>query len=188
MTQQQFNNNFDREIGWEDTIQKDSEFVFLPDGLYWFTVKEYERGRHTPNPQNPGKLPACPKATVHLTIVANEGEIELRHNLFLHSSTEGMLSAFFGAIGQKRKGEPLRMDWNAIIGKVGVCKVGSREYNGNKYNEVKGMIYAEDVDYTKVLNAQPGQYQQQPAPAYQQPAQGQGYQQQPTQGYNPGQF
>lgn len=175
MTQQQYNNNFDREFGWDDTIQKDSEFVLLPDGLYWFTVKEYERGRHTPNPQNPGKLPACNKATVHLTIVANEGETELRHNLFLHSSTEGMLSAFFGAIGQKRKGEPLRMDWNAIIGKVGVCKVGNREYNGNKYNEVKGMIYAEDVDYTKVLNAQPGQYQQQPAPQYQQqPAQPQG--------------
>lgn len=178
MTQQQFNNNFDREFGWDDTIQKDSEFVFLPDGLYWFTVKEYERGRHTPNPQNPGKLPACPKATVHLAVVANEGETELRHNLFLHSTTEGMLSAFFGAIGQKRKGEPLRMDWNAIIGKTGVCKVGSREYNGNKYNEVKGMIYAEDVDYTKVLNAQPGQAQnyQQPAPQYQQqpqqPAQG----------------
>lgn len=168
MTQQQFNNNFEREFGWDDTIQKDSEFVFLPDGLYYFTVKSYDRGRHTPNPQNPGKLPACPKATVHLTIVANEGETELRHNLFLHSSTEGMLSAFFGSIGQKRKGEPLRMDWNAIIGKVGVCKVGSREYNGNKYNEVKGMIYAEDVDYTKVLNAQPGQYQQQPAPQYQQ--------------------
>lgn len=177
MTQQQYNNNFDREFGWEDTIQKDSEFVFLPDGLYWFTVKKYERGRHTPNPQNPGKLPACPKATVHLTIVANEGETELRHNLFLHSSTEGMLSAFFGAIGQKRKGEPLRMDWNAIIGKVGVCKVGSREYNGNKYNEVKGMIYAEDVDYTKVLNAQPGQQ----APAYQQPTQQYQQPQQPAQ-------
>ena len=131
MTQQQYNNNFEREFGWDDTIQKDSEFVLLPDGL----------------------------------------------NLFLHSSTEGMLSAFFGAIGQKRKGEPLRMDWDAIIGKVGVCKVGSREYNGNKYNEVKGMIYAEDVDYTKVLNAQPGQqdpsYQQQ-ASQYQQPAQPQG--------------
>lgn len=180
MTQQQFNNNFDREFGWDDTIQKDSEFVFLPDGLYWFTVKSYDRGRHTPNPQNSGKLPACPKATVHLTIVANEGETELRHNLFLHSSTEGMLSAFFGAIGQKRKGEPLRMDWNAIIGKVGVCKVGSREYNGNKYNEVKGMIYVEDVDYTKILNAQPGQYQQQQTPAYQQPT---SQYQQPTSQY-----
>ena len=172
MTQQQYNNNFEREFGWDDTIQKDSEFVLLPEGLYYFTVKSYDRGRHTPNPQNPGKLPAC--ATVYLQIVANEGETELRHNLFLHSSTEGMLSAFFGAIGQKRKGEPLRMDWNSIVGKVGVCKVGIREYNGNKYNEAKSMIYAEDVDYTKVLNAQPGQAQ--------------GFQQQPTQGFNPGQF
>lgn len=183
MTQQQYNNNFDREFGWDDTIQKDSEFVLLPEGLYYFTVASYERGRHTPNPQNPGKLPACPKATVYLKIVANEGETELRHNLFLHSSTEGMLSAFFGAIGQKRKGEPLRMDWNSIIGKTGVCKVGIREYNGNKYNEVKSMIYAEDVDYTKVLNAQPGQAQ-----AYQAQPQPQQFQQQSQQGYNPGQF
>ena len=113
MTQQQFN-NFEREYDWNDTIQKDAEFTLLPEGLYNFTVKSYERGRHTPNPQNPGKLPACNKATVHIRIVANEGETELKHNLFLHSSTEGMLSAFFGAIGQKSKGEPFRMDWKAI--------------------------------------------------------------------------
>lgn len=184
MTQQQFN-NFDREYDWNDTIQKDAEFTLLPEGLYNFTVKSYERGRHTPNPQNPGKLPACNKATVYIQIVANEGETELRHNLFLHSSTEGMLSAFFGAIGQKRKGEPLRMDWNAIVGRTGVCKVGFREYNGNKYNEVKGMIYAEDVDYTKVLNQQPGQTTQ---ASYQQPQQ-QNFGQQPGQaGYQAGQF
>ena len=62
MIQQQYNNNFEREFSWDDTIQKDSEFVLLPEGLYYFTVKSYDRGRHTPNPQNPGKLPACPKA------------------------------------------------------------------------------------------------------------------------------
>lgn len=184
MTQQQFN-NFEREYDWNDTIQKDAEFTLLPEGLYNFTVKSYDRGRHTPNPQNPGKLPACNKATVHIQIVANEGETELRHNLFLHSSTEGMLSAFFGAIGQKRKGEPLRMDWNAIVGKTGVCKVGVREYNGNKYNEVKGMIYAEDVDYTKVLNQQVGQA---PQASYQQPQQNFGQQPQGQAGYQAGQF
>ena len=182
MTQQQYN-NFEREIGWEDTIEKDSDFVLLPDGLYFFTVVGMERTRHTPNPQNPGKLPACNKAIVSIKIVANEGETELRYNLFLHSTTEGMLSAFFGAIGQKRKGEPLRMDWNAIVGKTGVCKVGVREYNGNKYNEVKGMIYAEDVDYTKVLNQQPGQTTQ---ASYQQPQQN--FAQQPQAGYQAGQF
>ena len=39
------------------------------------------------------------------------------------------------------------------------------------------MIYAEDVDYTKVLNAQPGQQ----APSYQQPAQQYQQPQQPAQ-------
>lgn len=183
MTQQQYN-NFERELGWEDTIQKDSEFVLLPDGLYYFTVLSLERGRHTPNPQNPGKLPACPKASVSVKIVANEGETELRHNLFLHSSTEGMLSAFFAAIGQKKKGEPLKMDWNTIIGKTGVCKVGHREYNGRTYNEIKSMLYPEDVDFAKVLNQQSGQAMQ---PSYQQPQQP-NFSQQPQAGYQAGQF
>ena len=185
MTQQQYN-NFDHEIGWEDTIEKDSDFVLLPDGLYYFTVVGMERTRHTPNPQNPGKLPACNKAIVSIKIVANEGETELRHNLFLHSSTEGMLSAFFAAIGQKKKGEPLRMDWNTIIGATGVCKVGTRQYKENNYNEVKSMLYPEDVDYTKVLNQQPGQVTQ---ASYQQP-QPQNFGQQPQgqAGYQAGQF
>ena len=130
MTQQQYN-NFERELGWEDAIEKDSEYVLLPDGLYHFTVIGMERTRHTPNPQNPGKLPACNKAIVSIKIVANEGETELRHNLFLHSSTEGMLSAFFAAIGQKKKGELFRMNWNTIIGATGVCKVGTRQYKEN---------------------------------------------------------
>lgn len=183
MTQQY--NNFEHEIGWEDTIEKDSDRVLLPDGLYYFTVVGMERTRHTP--QSGGKLPACNKAIVSIKIVANEGETELRHNLFLHSSTEGMLSAFFAAIGQKKKGEPLRMNWNTIIGTTGVCKVGTRQYNNNNYNEVKSMLYPKDVDYTKVLNQQPGQAAQ---PAYQQlqQPQQQNFAQQPQAGYQAGQF
>ena len=174
MTQQQYN-NFEREFGWEDTIEKDSEYVLLPDGLYHFTVIGMERTR---------------QAIVSIKIVANEGETELRHNLFLHSSTEGMLSAFFAAIGQKKKGEPLRMNWNTIIGATGVCKVGTRQYKENNYNEVKSMLYPEDVDYTKVLNQQLGQVTQ---ASYQQPQQPQqsNFAQQPQQpqaGYQAGQF
>ena len=97
-----------------------------------------------------------------------------------------MLSAFFAAIGQKKKGEPLRMNWNTIIGATGVCKVGTRQYNGNNYNEVKSMLYPEDVDYTKVLNQQPGQAAQ---PSYQQPQQPNFAQQPQAQaGYQAGQF
>lgn len=165
MTQQY--NQAEREFGWDDTIQQESpEFILLPEGLYNFVVKSFERGRHMPNPQNPGKLPACNKATVFIEISTDQGEAVLKHNLFLHSSTEGLLSAFFGAIGQKKKGEPLKMNWQTIVGARGVCKVGIKTYNGNQYNEVKAMLYPEDVDQTKVLNGQAVQQSYQTQPQY----------------------
>lgn len=151
-----YNNNFDRELDWDSEIVKDSEYVLLPPGLYQFTVEGYERAQHTPSPNNPNaKLPSCPKAIVSIKIDANEGEKTLKHNLFLHSSVEGMLSAFFGAIGLKKKGEPFNMGaaWKQIAGTTGVCKVVVKDSNnGNQYNEIKGMIYKEDVDITNVLN------------------------------------
>lgn len=166
----EYNNNFEREFGWDDTIQEDAkEFITLQPGDYVFTVTDFERARHTPNPQKTGKLPACNKAVISLEIETDEGVASLKHNLFLHSSTEGMLSAFFGAIGQKKHGEPLKMNWITVVGATGVCSVKNRTYNDNVYNEVKSMIYADSVDWTKVLNAntQP----QAPQPTYQQPAQ-----------------
>lgn len=151
-----YNNNFDRELDWDSEIVKDSEYVLLPPGLYQFTVEGYERAQHTPSPNNPNaKLPSCPKAIVSIKIDANEGEKTLKHNLFLHSSVEGMLSAFFGAIGLKKKGEPFNMGaaWEQIAGTTGVCKVVVKDSsNGNQFNEIKGMIYKEDVDITNVLN------------------------------------
>ena len=74
-------NNFEREFGWDDTIQQDSTFTLLPVGLYEFTVKSFERQRHTPNPQNPGKLPACPKAVVSIEI-----DTQAQKECFHHSS------------------------------------------------------------------------------------------------------
>lgn len=170
---QQFN-NVERELSWEDEIVSDgAQFVQLTPGDYQFTVTNFERGRHTPNPNNPNaKLPACNKAIITIEIETADGVSQLTHNLFLHTSTEGMLSAFFGAIGQKKHGEPLRMNWNAVIGSKGVARInkrkGSGEYADKEYDNIKSMIYADQVDWTKVLNAQgPAQGQ----PTYQTPAQ-----------------
>jgi hypothetical protein len=156
-------NNFERELDWDAEIVKDSEFVLLQPGLYQFTCLGYERTQHEPTNPN-SKLPRCKKAIVSLKIETNEGETTLKHNLFLHNCVEGLLSAFFGAIGLKKKGEPFNMGpaWAQIAGTTGVCKVGIREYNGNQYNEVKSMIYKDDVDITKVLNVQNPFAQQQP--------------------------
>lgn len=183
----EYNNNFDREFGWDDVIEKDGgEFISLTPGDYKFTVTELERGRHTPNQTNPGKLPACPKATVSIKIETEQGEAILKHNLFLHSSTEGMLSAFFGSIGQKKHGEPLKMNWGTVIGATGVCRVNKRkgtgQYADQEFDNIKSMIYADEVDYSKVLNANI-QAKQAQTP-YQQPIQ-QATPQQPVQQQQP---
>lgn len=166
----EYNNNYEREFGWDDTITADSSFVILEPGEYWFKVKSYERGRYTPGPNS--KLPACNKATLELEITTNTGEVKtVKHNLFLHSRTEGMLSAFFGAIGQKKHGEPLKMNWQTVPQAVGVCSIKkSLSSNGNEFNEVGYMVYADEVNPTKQLNQRPqsGAYTQ---PMYQQPTQ-----------------
>lgn len=134
-------NNQGYELGWDDPIEHDSpEFVVLPEGDYEFEVIEFERARH------PGseKLPPCNKAIVHLKIEGPEGISIIRHNLFLHTITEGMLCAFFTGIGQRKKGEKIKMNWNQVIGSRGRAKVGIRKYEGKEYNEIKRFYEPEE--------------------------------------------
>lgn len=138
------NNNIERELGWDDTIEKDSGFVLLPEGEYDFVVKMYERGRFNGS----DKMPPCAQATVHIEIDSPEGTATIKNNLFLHTKTEGILSSFFASIGQKKKGEPLRMNWNMVTGARGRCVVSQREYNGNTYNEIKRFLPMEDNQQT----------------------------------------
>jgi len=173
--------NIEREFGWDDTIQNDggSEFVLLPEGDYNFTVKKFERARFAGSE----KMPACNQAKLEITVHSPEhGDVVVFHNLFLHSKTEGLLSNFFAGIGQKKKGEPLRMNWNTVIGAKGKLKLGLRNYKSKgedrTANEIKRFYSYEEV-YGAGAPAQPQGYQQ---PSYQQQPQQQGYQQ-PQQGY-----
>lgn len=136
-----YNNNIEKELSWDDEISQESSYVLLPEGDYNFTVTSYERARHAGSE----KLPPCNKAVVNIKIVSPEGqETIIRHNLFLHTSTEGMLSSFFSSIGLKKKGEPLRMNWNMVPGSRGRCKVTTKEYNGNNYNQISKFYAAEE--------------------------------------------
>ena len=116
----------ERELGWEDTIQKDApEFEPLPEGDYEFTVESFERGRHNGSE----KLPPCNKAILKLRVKGTDGrEVTVTHNLFLHTRNASMLSAFFESIGQKKKGEPLRMNWQRVPGSKGKLKLGVHKY------------------------------------------------------------
>lgn len=161
----------EREFGWDDTIEKDGGggFVLLPAGDYFFTVAKFERARFNGSE----KMPACNQAKLELTVHSPEhGDVTVQHNLFLHTKTEGLLSNFFSAIGQKKKGEPLRMNWNAVIGAKGKAKIEIRNYKyqgeDRSANQVKTFFAYEDAF---------------PAGQPQQPYQQQNYQQPPQQGY-----
>lgn len=130
-----------RELGWDDEISKDSpDFVVLPEGDYDFEVIEFERARH------PGsdKLPSCNKAIVHIRIEGEEGISNIRHQLFLHTITEGLLADFFKGIGQRKKGEKISMNWNRVVGATGRARVGIREWEGKQYNEIKKFYEPEE--------------------------------------------
>jgi len=195
MSQQQ-----DRELGWEDTIEKDGGggFVLLPAGDYYFTVAKFERSRFAGS----DKMPACNQAKLELTVHSPEhGDVTVFHNLFLHTKTEGLLSNFFSAIGQKKKGEPLRMNWNAVVGAKGKCKLEVRNYKSNgedrSHNQVKTFFSYEDAfpvgQQPPAQSFQQSYQQQHPQqgyqqPQYQQPFPGSGAGQQQGGGWSAGQF
>jgi hypothetical protein len=132
-------NGNEKELQWDDVIERDaSEFVLLQEGDYDFTVESFDRARHNGSE----KLPPCNKAVLKLRIDSDQGTAYINHNLFLHTITEGMLSAFFACIGQKKKGEPLRMDWGRVPGSTGRAKVGIHTYKNKdgedrRSNEIK---------------------------------------------------
>lgn len=139
-------NNIERELGWDDEIEKDSsDFVILPEGDYNFTVTGFERARHTGS----AKLPACNKAVLTIKLEGEDETTTIKHNLFLHSKCEGLLCAFFTAIGQRKKGEKLRMNWTTVTGSKGRCKVGIHKFTGKdgvvrESNEIKKFYEPEE--------------------------------------------
>lgn len=155
------NMEIEREFRWDDTIKNDSTFELVPDGEYDFEIKGFERGRHNGS----DKMPACPKATVLIRVDNGKNATTLRHNLFLHSKTEGLLCAYFAACGMRKKGEPLRMNFEGSVGRRGKCVVGTRNWTGNnkqamQSNEIEKFIMPAGYD----PDAQPAAT---PAAAYQ---------------------
>ena len=137
----------DREFSWDDEIKNDgADWVLLPEGEYPFTITDFERGRH------PGsaKLPPCNMAILTLSIDGGmAGKTTVINRLFLHSKTEGLLCAFFESIGQRKHGEPLRMNWQNVIGSTGRCKLEVHTYTNKdgeerQSNQVKRFLSPED--------------------------------------------
>lgn len=160
----------ERELSWDDEIEKDGgDFILLPAGDYFFTVTKFERGRFAGS----AKMPACNQAKLELTIDHPEhGKVVIFNNLFLHTKTEGLLSNFFAGIGQKKKGEKLRMNWQTVIGSRGKFELNINKFIGNDGEERTNNQVKKFYPYEEAFPG--GQAQggyQAPAQTYQQPTQ-----------------
>ncbi len=132
----------ERELGWNDPIEHDgSDFVLLAPGEYPFRVVKFERKRFGGSE----KLPPCNQAALTLDVGDAEASTTIVHNLFLHTRTEGLLCQFFRAIGARKHGERVAMDWSKVVGAVGRCRVGVRDWVGKdgatkRSNQVEKML------------------------------------------------
>lgn len=157
----------DRELDWNEEISEEGgSFEPLPAGNYEFTVAKVERARS----KGQGKLPPCNMAKVTFNVFGADNEKrEIIVNFVLHSSLEWKLSQLFLSVAMKRHGEPLKMNWSAIVGKSGKCEVIIRPYQKKdgstaQTNDIK-YFYAYDED-VQVVSANQNLSQNYAQPTY----------------------
>ena len=123
-----------RAFSWDDMINNESTFTLVEEGDYDFKVMKVERGRHGGS----AKLPACPKVTLTLAILDDSGSelTSLTHNIHMHSSVEGLISAFLLSVGLKKHGEPVRLtEFEKAPGRVGKCHVYKDKWTNDRGEE-----------------------------------------------------
>ena len=137
-----------REMGWDDEITKESEFELVPAGTYDFRIDAMERGRYTPSETS--TMSACNMATLHVVVKNPEtgNDVTILDPLYLNTKAEWRLSEFFRSIGQKKHGEPLRPNWNAVPGSTGKCEIEVNTYKSKKTgNDVTNNKIKKYLDY-----------------------------------------
>lgn len=134
---------FEKELGWDDEISQESEFVILPEGDYDFEVISFERSRSNGS----DKLPPSNMAILNIRVTNGKDSTTVKEYLVLHTKMEWKLSQFFRSIGQKKQGEAVHMNWNAVPGARGRCKVVVEKYTNDKGEQKESNRIAKFYDY-----------------------------------------
>lgn len=132
-----------RALDWDSEVAyQESGFELLPEGDYSFVVVDMERGNY-----NGGdRMPPCPMAKLTLDVTDAAGHAgQVQDRLYLCESSRWKLCQFFVAIGQIKKGETARFDWNRVKGARGTLKLTQtkREYQGRTYENNNVQTYYE---------------------------------------------
>ncbi|WP_286927483.1 hypothetical protein [Lactococcus sp. UBA7128] len=149
----------------------------MPAGNYPFKVTNFERSVYQPNPNFTSKVPTGTNMAVLTLGVTNPttGETAtLTEKLYLYKKGEWRISQFFVAIGQKKKGEPVRPNWQAVLGATGQAEVKVRNYtdkdgNPGQANDIKAFLEPATWSPQDQLYSQAQPATQQPQPQTQPP-------------------
>lgn len=145
-----------KEIGWDDEIEKESEFILLPDGEYDFVVESMERERF----EGSEKMSPCNMAVLTLRVKdpATGQPTTVKDRLYLNSKAEWKLSQFFLCIGQKKHGEKLKPDWAAVPTSTGRCKIVRHKYRGRDGSERESNQVQAYLEKPKQMSFTPGEF------------------------------
>lgn len=130
------------ELGWDAVVENNgTEFIVAENGDYTFTVVNFERARFAGS----AKMRSCGQAklTLRLDMPENIGVCDVKCNLFLLSNMQWKIHEFGVAIGQLQKGIPGVLNWNAIMGARGRCKVSKRSF---KSKNSGGELWTNNID------------------------------------------
>tara|TARA_R110002074_G_scaffold105742_4_gene228404 strand:+ start:2504 stop:3250 length:747 start_codon:yes stop_codon:yes gene_type:complete len=173
----------DEDMEMNSTIQDDGQdFVLLQAGTYAFHVIDFEQGEYQDKKSN-GKVRK--RIIVHLQIDHDGVKHTIKDYLPLKRSMEWKFCQLFKGIGDRKKGDPLVMDWQSIRGKGGMVKIKVDSFKSSTDGSMKQSSKVDrfldpSESSTTGPDATAGGSQVQ-APSFQQPAQQQPAQQQPAQ-------
>ena len=146
---------------WTWEIKDDSSgFKLIRPGIYPAKIIGFEQAEHLGS----AKIPPCPKAILTLLVDTGEEPQEVKTNLLVHRKMEWKLSEFLRAIGRKKQGEALQMDWSNLVGQRLVVKISNRSYIGSdgdthyannidRFCDFDPAMFPDDPDWLKEAQA-----------------------------------
>lgn len=135
-----------KELDWNDSVEKGSDYILLPEGDYDFVIESFERGRF----EGSEKAPACPKAELKLRVETPEGICIMNESLLLYDRMQWKLAEFFLSIGAEEVDGRVRMNWNLVPRANGRATVEirpDRKDPSKKYNHVKKFLPKPKKEY-----------------------------------------
>lgn len=137
----------DKIFNWDDTISYDGDdYILLKEGDYNFEVTGLEHGRASTDD--------APMAILKLKVTGDNGEsTTVTDRIALRGKLEWKISQFFRSLGMKKHGEKFKMNWDAVVGRKGRCRVGINEYKGKDGTDRKNnkiQRYYDPIDNNKV--------------------------------------